>query len=84
MFVEFSRFMVIDHMHIFAFQQSTNQLPPARLLTMLRDIAEGMNYLSDLGYVHRVSLLRGCILFHVCDCFVAEHSKYSLLRELQS
>ena len=42
--------------HVFAVQNNDGMFTIMQLVGMLRGIASGMRYLSDMGYVHRVCL----------------------------
>ena len=44
------------YMYIYMLQKNDEQFKSTRLVKMALGVAKGMNYLSEVGYVHRVRL----------------------------
>lgn len=50
-------FLLFILINFFIFQKNDGQLTVIQLVGMMRGIASGMRYLSEMGYVHRVSVI---------------------------
>ena len=64
-------------------QKNDGQLTVIQLVGMMRGIASGMRYLSEMGYVHRVSIcVSVCLSLLALPCPLKEEQSDQELRRL--
>ena len=66
---------------MFIEQKRTGQLNVLQLVGMLRNISEGMKYLSEMGYVHRDLAARNVLVDSLLVCKVSDFGMSRVLED---
>ena len=66
---------------IFSFQDHDGEFASFQLVGMLRGIAAGMKYLSDMSYVHRDLAARNILVNNTLECKVSDFGLSRVLED---
>lgn len=72
---------VLNHVHFCSLQDRDGEIPSYQLVGMLRGIAAGMKYLSDMSYVHRDLAARNVLVNSNLECKVSDFGLSRVLED---